>query len=128
MEKYFKNQKNKIIWQLKFAKKNIPAYKNKLKNINLDKIEDYSDFSKLIPITDSKEVSKNPDFFCSKLPIKFIRYSSSTTGISKKVFLTNEDLELWIKEGRLSITPYFKEKNVVAFSKRKEKYYLVSRI
>lgn len=124
MEIYFQEQKNKILRQLKFAKENIPAYRNRFADIDLNSIKDYSDFSTKIPIINSEEVVNNPELFCSNLPIKFTRHSSSTTGKPKKVFLTSEDLKLWVEKGRLTLTPYFKEGDIVAFSKREEKHYL----
>lgn len=124
MERYFQDQKEKIIKQLKFAKENIPKYKEILKNVDLNKIQVYADFISKISLIDSEEVVNNPKLFSSNFPIQFIRHSSGTTGKPKKVFLTKDDLILWTKEGRLTSAPYFKEGMVVAFSKRKEKYYL----
>ena len=123
-ESYFASQKSKIISQLKFAKKSVPYYKEKLKNVNLSDIKTYEDFCNNIPIIESDDVLNNPKEFSSNLPILFVRCSSSTTGKPKEVFLTARDLKLWVEEGRLTITPYFKQGMVVAFSERKEKHYL----
>lgn len=123
-ENYFQLQKEKIKKQLTFAKENIPFYKEKLKDVDISKINTYEDFSNKIPILENKEVISNGKKFSSNLPILFVRHSSSTSGNPKEVFLTASDLRLWIEEGRLTITPYFKRGMIVAFSERKEKYYL----
>ena len=122
IEKYFQKEKSKIINQLKFAKKNVPFYKQKLKNINLKNIKTYSNFHKLIPIIKQEEIIKNPQLFCSNKKIFFERHSSNTSGKFKKIFLTKKDLENWIDHTRLTITPYYKSGMLVAHSKRKEKY------
>lgn len=123
-EDYFSLQKDKIIDQLKFAKEKVPYYQEKLKNVDLSNIKNYEDFYNNIPLIEGNEILKNPKKFRSDYSILFTRHSSSTTGKPKEVFLTAQDLEVWKEKGRLTITPYFKPGMIVAFSKRKEKYYL----
>lgn len=121
---YFIRKKNMIMRQLELAKKNVPFYKNAFKKIDLKKIKNYSDFCNLIPFIDSSEIIENPESFYTGFPYIHIRFSSSTTGNHKKIYLTQHDINHWSTSNRLSITPYFEAGMTVTHSKRKEKYYL----
>jgi phenylacetate-coenzyme A ligase PaaK-like adenylate-forming protein len=90
-------QLNKIRETIDYVKKNSSFYRERLKNVNSYEIKDYNDFSQIVPFTYSQELSNKPlDFVC--VPQHMISRivtlkTSGTTGTSKRVFFTEEDLE-----------------------------------
>ena len=75
-------------------------YGETLKNIKSHDIKNFEDF-KRIPFTTSKELSNNPkSFLCTTLD-KISRIvtinTSGTTGISKRIFFTENDLKATIE-------------------------------
>ena len=103
------------LYQLSEIKKTISTakksnyYKNTLKNIESDDINNFDDFKK-VPFTTSEDLARNPkSFLCTGLD-KIARIvtinTSGTTGMSKRVFFTENDLKATIeffKYGMLNI-------------------------
>lgn len=90
------------LYQLSEIKKTISTakksnyYKNTLKNIESDDINSFNDFKK-IPFTTSEDLSSNPkSFLCTGLDqiARIVTINTSgTTGMSKRVFFTENDLK-----------------------------------
>ncbi len=125
MNKYFDICKKDILLQLKYAKDKVPYYKKIFAQIHIDSIKTYDDFSKIIPILNSDTVAEKPlEMVGDGVHIVFKRASSSTSGKSKQISLTQSDLDGWAEYGRLSITPYFESGMTVTHSYRDEEHYL----
>lgn len=90
-------QLKKIRSTLKYVKKNSRFYSEQLKNINEDNIKSFEDFRN-IPFTLPAQIRHNSiDFLC--VPQKDIKRivtlnSSGTSGDEKRIYFTEEDLEL----------------------------------
>ncbi len=125
IDKYFYDCKKEILSQLRYAKNNVPYYKELLAQTRIDAIKTYDDFSKAVPVLNSDTVAEKPlEMIGDGAHIVFKRTSSSASGKSKEIFLTKSDIESWTENGRLSITPYFKSGMTVTHSYREEEYYL----
>jgi len=80
-------QLNLLKRNLAFVKENSPFYKEKLKNINIEKIKELTDIRKF-PFTAPEDLRKNPLSFLT-IPLNETNYifcSSGTTGIPKISF------------------------------------------
>jgi len=92
-------QLNEIRKTINTAKKS-KFYGEVLKNINSEDINDFEDF-KRIPFTTSEDLSKNPKRFLCETLNQISRIvtinTSGTTGISKRIFFTENDLKRTIE-------------------------------
>lgn len=92
-------QIDKIKETLYYAKKNSRFYREKLNNINIDKIDTFDDFEN-IPFTYPYNIRQNPlDFLC--IPQREIKRivtmkTSGTSGEEKRIFFSEHDLNLTI--------------------------------
>jgi len=92
-------QLNEIRKTINTAKKS-KFYGEVLKSIKSEDIKDFEDF-KRIPFTDSEDLSNNPkNFLCAALDqiSRIVTINTSgTTGISKRIFFTENDLKATIE-------------------------------
>lgn len=92
-------QLSKIRETLCYAKKNSRFYGERLSGINVNKINTFDDF-KSIPFTYPYQIMQNPlDFLCipqSKIKRIVTIKSSGTTGEEKRIFFSENDLNLTI--------------------------------
>lgn len=92
-------QLERIRETMRYAKNNSRFYREQLNHINADEIRSFEDLQK-IPFTYPRQISNNPlEFLCvSQSEIKRIvtLKSSGTTEADKRIYLTQEDLNLTV--------------------------------
>lgn len=90
-------QLKKIKENINYVKKNSLFYREKLKNISSRDIINLSDFSRLIPFTNSEDLSlRSREFVCvpqHEVTRIITLKTSGTAGNNKRVFFTEKDLE-----------------------------------
>jgi phenylacetate-CoA ligase len=103
-------QLHKLKETISYAKNNSVFYRD-LFNINENEIHSFADF-KNVPFTSSKQIGQNPfDFLC--VPQRDVKRiitlnSSGTTGKEKRIFFTEEDLDLTVEFFQFGFKPMLK--------------------
>lgn len=74
-----------------------PFYKEKFKSLNVSEIKSFADFESLVPFTTSDNIIKrSKDFICvpqHEISRIFTLNTSGTTGMSKRIYFTQNDLK-----------------------------------
>jgi phenylacetate-coenzyme A ligase PaaK-like adenylate-forming protein len=104
-------QLNKLKETMSYAKKNSVFYRDHLKNVKENEINSFEDFQNT-PYTTAYQIGQNPfDFLCTpQRDVKRIitLNSSGTTGREKRIFFTEDDLNLTVDFFRFGFKPMLK--------------------
>lgn len=104
-------QLSKLKKAISYAKKSSVFYRDHLKKINEEAIHTFGDFGK-VPFTTSLQIGQNPfNFLC--IPQREVKRiitinSSGTTGKEKRIFFTEEDLDLTVDFFKFGFQPMLK--------------------
>jgi phenylacetate-CoA ligase len=104
-------QLHKLKETISYAKKKSVFYRNHLLSIKESEIHTFDDFGN-VPFTTAKQIGRNPfDFLC--VPQRDVKRiitinSSGTTGKEKRIFFTEEDLDLTVEFFQFGFKPMLK--------------------